>query len=544
MSDDARLELDDDGHVVGSSGDGSWGADAGSVGASIGASSSSYGGLSPSGSPSWGRSSVVDLGDPDATDALTASALDAWVLRSATPWVARHRPSVISVSAALAVALVAGAWWTSRPEPPPPAPALLLENAPTRGGDLGGPRIDAAGRLSVAYTATADRSVSRVDILDVVGPGLTPLGVERGDAVLSAGASGFVQLAAQVRCGDPALATATTASYGLRIRSTDVGGDSSESLLPFTTATTALEAAVRDRCVTTELPPLISITGIALTGTPGSSVVEAAIEVRNDSEVAATVATERVATTGVEVDLSPTILVRQHGTATVPTRLLLHSCSARPALQPMSDLPNAVAPEGSADLATAPGITLRLGIADRTALSSYAIPPPHDELEKQLAQLACTGRPTVVATLSDVRGQAQPGGGWSVSGTYELLTSGIGVTLGREHFTGPALGEGSSLATTDTVVPGVHWALAPTQLDGGGGRVPVVYSGSSCPDAEADIPQTIAVRVTMADRSVYPFEIPLDRAALTRAITLACGSSTSSTVVVDVVTGAVGAAVP
>jgi hypothetical protein len=542
MSDDARLELDDDGHVVGSSGDDSPGVGAGSVGGSIGASTS-YGGHSPIGSSSGARSSVVDLGDPDATDALTASALDAWVLRSATPWVERHRPTVIAVSAALAVAVLAGAWWTSRPEPQPPAPALLLENAPTHGGDLGGPRIDAAGRLSVAYTATASRSVSRVDILDVVGPGLTPLGVERGDAVLSAGASGFVQLAAQVGCGDPALATATTASYGLRIRSTDVSGDSSESLLPFTTATTALEAAVRDRCVTTELPPLISITGIALTGTPGSSVVDAAIEVRNDSEVAATVATERAATTGVEVDLSPTILVRQHGTATVPTRLLLHSCSARPALPTMSTLPNAVAPEGSADVAAAPGITLRLGIADRTALSSYAIPPPHDELGKQLAQLACTGRPKVAATLSEVRGQAQPGGGWSVSGTYELLTSGVGVTLGREHFTGPALGEGSSLATTDTVVPGVHWALAPMQLDGGAGRVPVVYSGSSCAEAEADIPPTIAVRVTTADRAVYPFEIPLDRAALSRAITLACGS-TASTVVVDVVTGAVEAAVP
>ena len=499
MTGDERLELDDDGQVLGST-------------------------------------SVVDLSDPEATDTLAASALDSWVVRSAAPWVTRHRPAVLTVVGALSVALLAGAWWTSRPEPPPAAPALVLEDAPTRGGDLGGPRIDADGHLTVAYTATADRGVARVDILDLVGPGLRSAGVDRGDATLAAGASGFVQLAAQVQCGDPALATATTSSYGLRIRSTDSSGDAVDSVQSFTGDTTALESAVRDRCVTTELPPLVSVTAITLTGTPGSSVVDAVLDVRNDSGIPATVASERVTTDAVEVDLSPTILVPQHGSAQVPTRLLLHDCSAASSLTALADLPNPVSPRGYVDQSAAPGITLRLGIADRTALSSYALPRLRDELAGQLSALACAGRPTLSATLVDVQGQAQPGGGWSVSGTYDLRTSGVGVTLGREHFTGPALGQGSSLATTDTAVPGLHWALAPTQLDGGAGRVPVVYSGSSCADAVSDIPRTIAVRVTMPDHSVYPFEVPLDRSSLATAISRACGAAGVSSVI-DPATG-------
>jgi len=107
-------------------------------------------------------------------------------------------------------------------------------------------------------------------------------------------------------------------------------------------------------------------------------------------------------------------------------------------------------------------------------------------------------------------------------------------------------GEGSSLATTDTAVPGLHWSLATTQLDGGAGRVPLAYSGSSCAEAQDDIPRTVAVRVTMPDRSVYPFEVPLDRISLSRAIALACGTGTAdgTTTTVDPTSGAVVTVIP
>jgi hypothetical protein len=492
MSDDGRLELDDDGFVV----------DASSTSAP-----------------------VVDLADPEATDRLDVSPLDSWVTRSVTPWVQLHRRAVVAVTTALAVTVLAGAWWTARPEPAPAPAALLVENAPTVGSDIGGPRIDPSGRLSVAYAVTADRSLQRVEILELVGPGLTPAGVENGDPVLASGVSGYVQLAAQVRCNDPALATASPGSYGLRLRSIGADGEATGTVQTFTSTTTALDIAVRDRCVTTDTPVSISVASVALSGSPGTSVVDAVLEVHNDSDVPTNVATERLTSTGVEVDQSPTILVPQHGSATVPTRLLVHDCSSAVSFAALSTLLNPVSSQGSFDSYTTRGIDLRIGIGDRTAVWSYPLPRRGPDLATELADLACTGRPTVSATLADVRGQAQPGGGWSVSGTLNLRTTGIGVTLGREHFTGPALGEGSSLATTDTVVPGVRWALAPTQLDGGAGRVPVAYSGSSCSDASADIPATIAVRVTMPDRSVYPFEVPLEQSPLHAAIDLACGSS-------------------
>ena len=66
--DDDRLELDDDGHVVGST-------------------------------------HVVDLMDPTATDALHASRADALVDRHLTPWLERPRRPVI---ATVVASLVAG----------------------------------------------------------------------------------------------------------------------------------------------------------------------------------------------------------------------------------------------------------------------------------------------------------------------------------------------------------------------------------------------------------------------------------------------------
>jgi hypothetical protein len=71
-------------------------------------------------------------------------------------------------------------------------------------------------------------------------------------------------------------------------------------------------------------------------------------------------------------------------------------------------------------------------------------------------------------------------------------------------------------------VPGVRWVLAPTQLDGGAGRLPVTFSGTSCADRDRGVPTSMAVQVTAASRSVYPFELPLDPAVLRRAVDAAC----------------------
>jgi hypothetical protein len=485
--DEGRLELDDTGGVV-----------------------------DRSGAPS----ALVDLADPGATDRLAASRLESWVGTTAAPWVrARRRPVAALVAVGVAVAL-GGAWWASRPAPPPAPPVLVLANAPVVGGDLGGPRIGPDGHLSVAYTARVDAAHPQVDVVGIAGPGLTSTGVEEGADTMTGGSLAFVQLGASLRCDDRAIATATPSSYGVVLRMPgDLPGD--DRLLSFGGSTTALDIAVRNACLATEIPPTVSVISADLTGPTGSSVVDVALRVRNDADVALTVTTQRTPSTTVEADLSPTVPIPPHSAGTVTTRLLVHDCAAVPRPAPLTELPNPVlAPEYAVPQAQS-GITVRLGLGSEWTNASYALPWTVSQLADRLST-ACEGAPTVQARLVDVAGSRSMDGSWLVTGSYDVRTSGIGITLGREHFTGPAVGEGSALATTDSLVPGVRWVLAPTQLDGGAGRLPVTFSGISCDDRDRGVPTSMAVRVTSTDRFAYPFELPLDSAELRNAVDAAC----------------------
>jgi hypothetical protein len=492
MSDDGRLELDDAGRVV----------DAGNA--------------------LTRPTDLTDLADPSATAALSVTPLDSWAERWVGPWMSRHRTALRVTAATVAVAVVGVGWWTSRPQPPPEAPLLTLENAPTRGGDLGGPRFDDDGTLLVAYNATASPSVTGLTVFDLVGPGLDPGGVDRGASSLVGGSTSFVQLRAHLRCDDAAIATAGASSYGLRIQL--LGADAaSVTTVPFGPETTALDVAVRNRCVAAVVPHELALRSIALQATPGTSIVDVAMVVGNDSGVATTIATERTATTGIEWDLSPTVTIAPHTTATLTTRFMLHDCGPAALPASLGSLPNPVLPAAPGD-SVAPGVTLRVGIGDQTALASYPLPTDLGSLQAA-RDMACTGRPALTTHLDGLVGQAQPGSGWSVTGVLTARTTGVGVTVGREHFSGPPTGVGSVLVTTDTVVPGATWLVGTAAIDGGAGRVPVTFSGASCLGADAGIPDTLAVHVITADHGVYPFELPLDRDALRRAVADACGSA-------------------
>jgi hypothetical protein len=488
--DEGRLELDDTGGVV----DGS-------------------------GAPTV----LVDLADPHATDRLAPTPLDSWVARSAAPWVRAHRRPVAAVTATAVVLALGAAWWSSRPDPPPPPPLLTLTNAPDVGADIGGPQIGPGGHLSVAYAARASTGAGQLRIVGLTGPGLRPAGVEEGADTVAAGELAFVQLGADVVCTDRALATATPSSYGLLVRTTGAApGD--DRLLRMDETTTDLGVAVRNACLSTELPAKVSVLSADVTGPPGSSVLDLAIRLRNDADVPLSVTTQRTPGTGIETDLSGSVTLAPHTGGTVTTRVLVHDCSAPPRPTALTELPGPVFGPGYALPQAMSGVTVLLGLGTEWTLVSYALPWTVGQLGERLAT-ACLGAPTVSARLLDVSGSRSIDGSWLVTGTYDVRTSGIGVTLGREHFTGPPAGEGSSLATTDSLVPGVRWVLAPTQLDGGAGRLPVTFSGITCDDRDRGIPTSMAIRVTTSTRFVYPFERPLDAGALRRAVDAACTPS-------------------
>ena len=102
-----------------------------------------------------------------------------------------------------------------------------------------------------------------------------------------------------------------------------------------------------------------------------------------------------------------------------------------------------------------------------------------------------------------------------------LRTPGIGVTVGRERFSGPPGGAGSQLVTDGPV--GRGWEAQPAQLDGGAGSAVVTLVGTSCEEAGAP-PSSLPLRVVTADRVVHPFVAPIDATLLRQAFAQACPS--------------------
>ncbi|MBI1378811.1 MAG: hypothetical protein GC157_15230 [Frankiales bacterium] len=516
--DEGRLELDDDGRVVEPPG-----TSASPGSASPRATPPGPRPLDPVGATPTATAVVpVDLDDADATEQLDTTPLDGWVRRSAAPWVGRHRRLVSAVAAVAVAAGLAGGWAASRPSPPPPAPLLALADAPVVGADLGGPSIDADGRLSVAYWATPGPDAGGLLVYGIEGPGLRDGVLRSATAPLTPGRPQFLQLDAATDCDDPALATATPASYALVLhRPPSAATAGSTQSFPFDAGTTDLRSAVRDHCLVTSLPRSLSVQTVALTGHPGSSVVDVSLLVRNDSGVPATVATERTPSSGVEVDLSPTVLVAQHGVADLRTRVLVHDCASPAVLPALGSLPNPVTPTRYADAAAPAGLTLRIGIGDRTALTSLALPEAARDLAARLRDAGCQRPARIAATVTDVRARAA-GGGWDLTATLRVRTTGIGVTVGREHFTGPPDGQGSVLTTPAVADQDASWRLEPTRLDYGAGHVGLHWSGASCDTVTQDAPATVAVRVSMADGSAVPYEVPVDGPALVSAVQAAC----------------------
>jgi hypothetical protein len=240
--------------------------------------------------------------------------------------------------------------------------------------------------------------------------------------------------------------------------------------------------------------------------------------VHNVSAQPLTVSLERRDTGDVELDLSASVAVAPGSVALLATRLLVHDCSAPPALPALGGLPN---PSG-ADSVT-PGITLRVSLGGVDQVASYPLTESAaTNLGDRLAS-ACSGRPTLATRVVDAQGSRAADGRWSVIATYALRSSGVGFTVGREHFVGPDIEQGSTLTTVEDTGPGTLWATVPTRLDGGAGRLDVEFAGHSCADVPMAAPPRMAVRVKTSDGRVYPFEVVVDDGRILQAAYDACG---------------------
>jgi hypothetical protein len=269
-------------------------------------------------------------------------------------------------------------------------------------------------------------------------------------------------------------------------------------------------------------PAHVVVESVRADSDPGQPTASISLLVRNTGPVPLTVATERRPTDDIEIDLSPTVSVPAGGTAIITTRALVHDCLTTPGLPPLDELPNPV-PWAAR---SAPGIALQVGLGTATTLASY--PLVGSGVGAALADGACRGAPAVSAVLTDVEASSAAEGGWEVRGVYELRSDGVRLRVGREHFAGPPAGEGSILTTPAGQAPGGSWEVAPTQLDGGAGRVLVRFVGTSCDQLRTSRPVTLPVGVTMADRTVYAYEIPVDDIRLVRAAYDACGIPATS----------------
>lgn len=461
---------------------------------------------------------LVDLEDPEAVEDVAPSRVRPWVDEHVAPWARAHRRGLVVTGTVAALVLGSLAWVATRPPYIAPTVGLQLDNAILDGNDLGGPEIDARDLLSVAYTARATTPGDRVEIRGLTGPGLVE---PTGDPVtITSDELGRVVLGARVECRDPGIASAQPTSYGLSVRRTAADGDVLETVTPLGPPTTELDLAVASHCLGERAASDLVVEPGEVQGRPGVPTASVSFVVRNTGPVPLTVATQRRASTGIELDLSPTVRVDPGSSVAIATQALVHDCRTTPALPAVSTLPNAqewAAPDS-------PAITLQVGLGRATALASY--PTDGARLGRELADAVCSGKPRVSAVLESAEGARTTRGGWQVQATYRMRTDGVRVRVGREHFDGPAVGAGSFLTTPTGKAQGTPWVIAPTFLDGGAGRLTVTVSGASCEDAlTSPTATTLPLGVTMPDRTVYSFEVPADDGRVQAAAMRACGFS-------------------
>ncbi|MFC6239490.1 hypothetical protein [Longivirga aurantiaca] len=493
MTDDGRLEIDEHGRVV-----------------------------DAAGGPVAGT--VLDLADPEAAEELRPNPVQRWVDTRAAPFVARHRAGVRVTSVVAVVALAATAWWTSRPPYVPPTFDLALANAVLEGNSIGGPEISPDGQLSVAFVARGRTPGETVSITGLRGPALRD--VAATGAPVTSEVEERVGITARVDCTDPSLLTAGASSYALEAAGSQVGGDPEAGTVPLATEgtrpVTSLDKAITDWCLASLAPAAVTIGSVRATAVPGTPLADLSVEVANTSPQTLTLRTARHPGAGVEVDLSPAVVVRPGEFGLLATRVLVHDCTEQPALTPLGALPNASGPDGAG------GLTLEVGLGGRARVASYPVAGA-ESLARTLAT-ACTGATGVTAGIDDVGPPTfGAGGSWEMPALVSARSDGIGITFGREHFTGGESGVDSVLTSESSTVGGPgpatgdRWAFGPARIDGGAGRMLVPVRGGSCAGVQTASPQWMAVRVLMPDRSVHPYEVPVDDLALLQSVARACG---------------------
>jgi hypothetical protein len=456
---------------------------------------------------------VVDLGDPAAGEQVPQTLLDSWMSTRVAPFARRHRGPVTAVAAGAAAVLIGVGWWTSRPPVVPPTVSLAVQNAVLARHDLSGPAVTAE-RLDVAYAARSLEVGARTEVLGLVGPGLA-----NGDSAqpqpVADSADSRVVLSATIDCTDTTLADATSSSYGLRVRSTNADGDALEVVRPFDLATSDLSKAVLGHCLVAGADTALTVGPVHETPDVGTSIASMWLLVRNNTALPIVVSTARTPAV-VEVDDSPRVEIAAGATGVVSSRLLVHDCLTNPALALLRDLPD---PRGDP---RSPGLAMRMEMGSASLVASYPTSSV-DQVGAPLGTAVCHGVPSVRASLLDAVGGNRGDDTWEVVATFAVRTTGIGVTVGREHFTGGPAGAGSLLATGEQPDPTGTWVVSTAQLDGGAGRVQVTFSGASCATLTDVGPPKLPLSVTTANGSVYPVELPADDARLLAAASTACG---------------------
>jgi hypothetical protein len=463
-----------------------------------------------------GSTTVLDLADPEATEELTPNPVQRWVDSTVAPFVARHRRAVRATALVVGVVLAGSAWWVSRPPYVPPTFDVALADAVLEGNSIGGPEIAPDGTFSVAFVARARTPGETLTITGLTGPGLTASTVQARP--VTSDAEQRVVLGARVDCTAPGLVNARPSSYRLAATGASGGGDPEAGSAPLGLPgeeITRLDEAVTDWCLASMAPTAITISSVQATAVPGTPLADVSISVVNTSPQPLSVRTERTGGASIEVDRSPAVVVEPGAGATVATRVLLHDCAASPALTPLNALRN---PNGTT---ASPGLTLGLALGGRTRVASYAVPGA-DVLADRLAG-ACTGATGVTARIGDIGSAAvDERGRWTVNALVEARSDGMGLTFGREHFSGGAAGVDSLLTSETALERDGEWAFGPARLDGGAGRMLVPVSGGSCSSVPTAAPPSLAVRVLMPDRSVHPYEVLVDDVRLLRAVAAAC----------------------
>ncbi len=447
-----------------------------------------------------------------------------------TPWVRRHAVVLASVTAVVVLGATAGTWYVrSRPPALDPdlhvitaeiTPSNITDNGNTQTFD--GPTVADIGGVGdllwsaygVAPTDPSDTSAYR--IVALVGPGIRASTPSHGHAPTTSGVPNPTDLATLIDCSDPSAFTGRVGDYRLVVSRTDSLGRTVTAPVQLPDGTDDWSQQVRGRCFGRAAVDGYVVTAATVGEPRPGRPLALRMNVTSHLPVT-TVLTAGTSFTGdvtapIAWTIAPTVLT-SGGSAVVTAELDVRDCSG-------PEVPRVQGVTADRSVYTdAPGLYAESRIQDSPDqdVATGSLRLTADETRRLRAALgrSCSGGGTVTAKVVGVGPRPATAVPVYPQTGSARLTLDVRAPLAT-----------SLVASAPVTSPGLEtgWTFSTVHSAVRGGRATITVDYAA--DCSTGYLQAPLLRIEVQTvHGRYPFEVPVDDAAFTRAVERGCSGS-------------------